>query len=66
MPRQCYRQIGAAFSRFLNDEAGATALEYGFLIALVSIVLISALQSFGSTLIGVFLPIGDELSNSVS
>jgi Flp pilus assembly pilin Flp len=31
------------FSRFVKDESGATAIEYGLIAALVSVVIITAL-----------------------
>ncbi|GJL57090.1 MAG: pilin [Nitrospirales bacterium] len=33
---------------FLNDEEGATAMEYGLLAALISAVIIGAVQTLGT------------------
>ena len=33
--------------RFLRDESGATAIEYALILALVFVVAVSAIQSFG-------------------
>ena len=41
-------------ARFLRDEAGATALEYGLIIALIFLVILSALTAFGGTSSGIF------------
>lgn len=41
-------------TRFLRDESGATALEYGLIIALIFLVILSALTAFGATGSGVF------------
>ncbi|MFP5296057.1 MAG: hypothetical protein A2623_00505 [Caulobacterales bacterium RIFCSPHIGHO2_01_FULL_70_19] len=41
-------------SRFRNDERGATALEYGLIIALIFLVILSALTAFGATGSGIF------------
>lgn len=38
------------FSRFVRDENGATAIEYGLIAALIAVVIISALQSIGTGL----------------
>ena len=38
------------FSRFLKDESGATAIEYGLIAALIAVVIIGALQSVGGSL----------------
>lgn len=41
-------------SRFLRDEDGATAIEYGLIIALIFLVILSALTAFGATGSGIF------------
>ncbi|HEY1224065.1 MAG TPA: Flp family type IVb pilin [Brevundimonas sp.] len=41
-------------SRFLSDESGATALEYGIILALMFLVILSALTAFGGTGSGIF------------
>ncbi len=38
------------FKRFLNDESGATAIEYGLIAALISVVIIGALGALGTNL----------------
>ena len=47
--------------RFINDEAGATAIEYGLIASLVSVVIISALTLFGSGLQDTFKIVTIEL-----
>jgi pilus assembly protein Flp/PilA len=37
-------------SRFLGDERGATAIEYGLIVALISVVIITAVTSVGTNL----------------
>lgn len=44
----------ALFSRFLADEGGATALEYGLIIALVFLVALVGITAFASAGSGVF------------
>jgi pilus assembly protein Flp/PilA len=41
-------------TRFLRDEDGATSIEYGLIIALIFLVILSALTAFGATGSGVF------------
>lgn len=41
-------------TRFLRDESGATALEYGIILALMFLVILSALTAFGGTSSGIF------------
>lgn len=36
--------------RFLQDESGATAIEYGLLAALIAVALIGAVTTLGQTL----------------
>lgn len=36
-----------AFKRFLNDESGATAIEYGLIAALISVALIGGATALG-------------------
>ncbi len=46
---------------FWSDEAGATAIEYAVLIALVSLGGLAALSSVGNGLINLFDPSAEEL-----
>ena len=41
-------------ARFLRDEAGATAIEYGIILALMFLVILSAVTAFGGTSSGIF------------
>ncbi|HEY8255166.1 MAG TPA: Flp family type IVb pilin [Rhizomicrobium sp.] len=36
--------------RFLNDESGATAIEYGLIAALVAVVIITGITAVGTKL----------------
>jgi pilus assembly protein Flp/PilA len=38
------------FSRFVRDENGATAIEYGLIAALIAVVVITALTNIGTGL----------------
>ena len=48
-------------SRFLRDESGATAIEYGLIAAGISIAIILAVNSLGTTLSGKFTFINTQL-----
>ena len=38
------------FSRFVRDESGATAIEYGLIAALIAVVVIGAVSAVGTKL----------------
>jgi pilus assembly protein Flp/PilA len=40
----------AAVKRFWNDESGATAVEYGLMVALIAVVIILAVTTLGTNL----------------
>jgi pilus assembly protein Flp/PilA len=46
--------LSGFISRFLADESGATAIEYGLIAALVAVVLVTALSAMGTKLSGTF------------
>ena len=48
-------------SRFVNDERGVTAIEYGLLAALISVVIITAVTSIGTSLNTKFTAISTAL-----
>ncbi len=48
-------------SRLLRDEGGATAIEYGMILALMFLVILGALQAFGGTGSGIFNTAMDKL-----
>ncbi|MEO8115285.1 MAG: Flp family type IVb pilin [Phenylobacterium sp.] len=37
-------------TRFLKDESGATAIEYGLIAALIAVVIVTALTAIGTQL----------------
>jgi pilus assembly protein Flp/PilA len=48
-------------SRFMNDESGATAIEYGLIVALIAVVIISAVSLLGTKLNTAFTAINSKL-----
>ncbi len=52
-----------ATRRFLRDEAGVTAIEYGLIAALISVVIIVAVGTIGTELNRVFEYIGEKLGD---
>jgi pilus assembly protein Flp/PilA len=48
-------------SRFVRDESGATAIEYGLIAGLISVVIITAVTSVGTKLSNTFTSISSAL-----
>jgi pilus assembly protein Flp/PilA len=48
-------------SKFVTDESGATAIEYGLIAALIAVVIITALTSVGTSLSTQFSSIATSL-----
>ena len=51
-------------SRFVRDESGATAIEYGLIAALIAVVIITALSVVGTKLNAVFTSVSSSLAAS--
>jgi pilus assembly protein Flp/PilA len=52
-------------SRLRRDESGATAIEYGIILALMFLVILGALQAFGGTGSGIFNTAMDALRTAM-
>jgi pilus assembly protein Flp/PilA len=50
-------------SRFMKDESGATAIEYGLIAALIAVVIIGAVSAVGTNLKGTFNNIASNVSH---
>jgi pilus assembly protein Flp/PilA len=50
------------FARFVRDDSGATAIEYGLIAALIAVVIIAALQTVGTNLSTKFTKIATSLT----
>ncbi|MEI8178292.1 Flp family type IVb pilin [Aestuariivirga sp.] len=48
--------------RFLRDDSGATAIEYGLLAALIAVVIIGAVRTVGTSLSSVFTNVSTNIS----
>lgn len=48
-------------NRFIKDESGATAIEYGLIAALIAVGIIVAVGTIGTKLTGTFNKIGSDL-----
>lgn len=50
----------------VRDEAGATAIEYGLIAALIAVAAIAAMTTLGENLSGTFTKIGTEMAVSTA
>lgn len=50
------------FKRFLKDESGATAIEYGLIAALIAVAIISVVTAVGTNLEATFGEVRDNLT----
>jgi pilus assembly protein Flp/PilA len=48
-------------TRFVKDESGATAIEYGLIVALIAVVIITAVTTLGTKLNTAFTTIETKL-----
>ena len=48
-------------SRFVSDESGVTAIEYGLIAALIAVVIILAVTSVGTKLSSTFSSVSNSL-----
>ncbi|MCU0895334.1 MAG: Flp family type IVb pilin [Rhodospirillales bacterium] len=51
-----------SITRIVSDESGATAIEYGLIAALVSVVAIGAMRVIGENLTTTFTSVGTSLA----
>lgn len=50
--------------RFLKDEEGATAVEYGLMVALIAVAIIGAVAALGGYLNDLFERVGGEIDGA--
>jgi pilus assembly protein Flp/PilA len=52
----------ACIRKFIKDDSGATAIEYGLIAGLIAVVIITSVTSIGTRLSTKFTKIGNALS----
>jgi pilus assembly protein Flp/PilA len=52
------------FARFMKDESGATAIEYGLIAALISVALITGATALGSQLNAAFNDLSTKMTTA--
>ncbi len=53
-------------NRFLYDDSGTTAIEYGLIAGLVAVAIIGALLALGGSLEGLFTTVGGHVDTAAS
>ena len=51
--------------RFIRDESGATAVEYGLLTALISVAMMASLNAFSASLSDTFSTVSFQLAADI-
>ncbi len=54
----------ATIKRIVTDESGATAVEYGLLVALIAVVIITAVTTLGTNLSAKFNAVASQISST--
>ncbi len=49
-------------TRFVSDESGATAIEYGLIAAGIAVAIIGVLTTLGTNLTGTFTSVATEMA----
>ncbi len=52
------------FVRFVKDESGVTAIEYGLIAGLISLVIVVSVTAIGTSLQGLFQTIATALAGA--
>ncbi|WP_244869911.1 Flp family type IVb pilin [Paraburkholderia aspalathi] len=58
---QSFRTDAARTKRFVSDDRGVTAIEYGLIASLIAVVIVGAVTLVGTDLNAVFTTIGNDL-----
>lgn len=58
--------MSARLRKFLSNESGATAIEYGLLAGLIAVVIIGGVTLAGDNLSTVFNTIGNSLTGATT
>ena len=61
-----YRQMRNTFRRLVEDERGASAIEYALIAALIALAIIVGANLLGGSLNEVFESISDTLQGAIS
>lgn len=54
--------MSKTLNRFVRDESGATAIEYGLIAALISVAIIAATTTLGINISNAFQKVADNIA----
>lgn len=55
------QKLIATAKGFINDENGATAVEYGMMVALIAAIIVGTVTTLGTKILGAFTTITNAL-----
>ena len=55
------KQMSKFVTKFMKDESGATAIEYGLIVALIAVVIVTAVTTLGGKLNGAFTTVSTKI-----
>ncbi len=58
--------MSSVFTRFAADESGATAIEYGLIVALIAMATVASLTQLGTDIAAVFTTVSNNLTTATN
>ena len=58
------RQLRGLFRHIVRDRSGATAVEYGFILALIVIAIIASIQGLAGATTGLWTNVSDKVQKA--
>ena len=58
------KSMKSAFVRFVRNESGATAIEYGLIAAGISVAIIAVVNALGTQLVNTFTNVSTQLGTA--
>lgn len=58
----CAAASSAVAARLRRDDRGATAVEYGLIVALIAVVIVTAVQTLGGDIANTLSSVGKSIS----
>ena len=62
--RRDKRQPQRLYGRLVRDRKGATAVEYGFIVALIVLAIMASIQALAGSTIGMWTDVSDKVQKA--